>query len=198
MDSGEITRLLREVRSHTDGAIERLADAVSLELHRIAVGRKHLERADFTLSPTEIVSEAWIRLARDIANQEIQDRQHFYGIVSSTMRRVVVDYARKRKADKRGKGLRPIPLDSLKGFDAPKRDEGRTATLEVLVECVNRLREIKPRAACVTELRFFAGMSISEVADLLGIETRTVDRDWKFARTWLYGEMRRLVGSVPP
>jgi RNA polymerase sigma factor (TIGR02999 family) len=136
------------------------------------------ERADHTLQPTALVHEAYARLAH-AASLHAADRLHFLRLASSVMRRVLVDHARARHAAKRGGAMQVTLDDALVGQDAHALD-----MLE-LDDALTRLAAAEPRWAQVVELRFFAGLEVPEVAEVLGISTATVKRDWRFARAWL-------------
>ena len=186
MDSpgGEVTRLLVEVRAGHDGAADRLANVVYTELRRLAASRMRAERSDHTLSPTALAHEAWARFGPDIPTTEIEGRRHFFGIAVNAMRRVLIEHARARLAAKRGADADVVPLESV-DVAAPTDHE-----LIALDSALQQLTAIRPRAARVVELRFFGGFSHTEIAGLLTVERRTVDRDWAFARAWLAGLLR--------
>jgi len=149
-------------------------------LRRIAAKRLWNEHSGDSLCPTELAHEAWLRLHDAAAVAE--DRQHFFAIAASAMRRIMIDRARARKAMKR-----PMPAASLDQLDiaAPMPPDQVIAVDDAL----DRLAEINARAARITELRYFAGMTHTEIADLLELDRRTIDRDWAFARAWLFHEL---------
>ena len=179
----DITQLLAEVRNRSPEAETKLYQLVYDELRRIA--RHHMSREDpnHTLQPTALVNEAYVRLARDDRNW--QNRAHFYGAAAQIMRRILVDHARAKLAEKRGGGATPVELAELPG---PVLQPEKMLALD---EALLRLSEIDPRQSRVVELRFFAGMTEEEIADVLGVSARTVKRDWTFARAWLYEQVGR-------
>lgn len=153
------------------------------ELRRLAAAYLKRERPDHTLQPTALVHEAYIRL---IGQEGVrwQNRSHFIGVAAQMMRRVLLDHARGRNRDKRGGGE---PRLSLAEADRFAFDEA--VDLIALDEALERLSRSYPQKARVVELRFFGGLSIEEAASVLGVSDSTVERDWKFARAWLLGEL---------
>ncbi len=158
------------------------------ELRRLAAAYLRRERADHTLQPTALVHEAYMRLAAQ-EGVDWLNREHFIGVAAEMMRRVLVDHARGRGRDKRGKGFR-LPLAEADGFV-----EGETDELVELDEALRRLGRRHPQKSRVVELRFFGGLSIEETARVLEVSDSTVERDWKFARAWLAREMKRGCGG---
>jgi RNA polymerase sigma factor (TIGR02999 family) len=144
------------------------------------------ERKGHTFSKTALVHEAYIKLV-DLSNIEWQDRAHFYAIAAKAMRQILVDYARKKKAEKRGGNRQRIPLQEDM-IDLEQHAEEIIA----LNDLIDKMNEFDERKSKVVEMRFFAGMTIREIAELLNVSTRTVDRDWLKARTWLYKELRNI------
>lgn len=142
------------------------------------------ERDNHTLQPTELVSEAYLRLVQQ-PDKEWQSRSHFYAVASQVMRRILVDYARARNAEKRGGASNKINIDDIQiAFDI------RSEELLDLDEALSRLSQLDPQQSRVVELRIFGGLKEEEIAGLLEVSTRTVKRDWRLARAWLYGEMK--------
>jgi RNA polymerase sigma factor (TIGR02999 family) len=185
MAGGEVTALLVKLRD--DGAdrtkaTERLAELLYVELRQIAERLMRRERGGHTLQPTAVVHEAFLRLVGE-QSVEWQDRAHFLGISARVMRRILVEHARHRNADKRGGGQERVVLDenALGGEDA-------AFGLLALDDVLTRFAAIDPRSAQVAELRIFGGLTVPEVAQALGISPRTVDSDWSIARGWLARE----------
>lgn len=176
---GEITVLLERLRGGDADAEARLAERVYAELRRLARIRMAAERPDHTLSPTALANEVWLRIEPELAGRRIEDRHHFFAMAATAMRRILVEHARARKAGKRRGGRRTS--SDLAGGGPPFGGEDMLA----LDAALSRLSGIKPRAARVVELRFFAGLSHQEIAAMLKLERRTVDRDWAMARAWL-------------
>ncbi|MDT4898471.1 MAG: hypothetical protein QOH25_3548 [Acidobacteriota bacterium] len=179
----EVTQILHEWSGGDSNAPERLMPFVYDELRRLARSFLARERAGHTLQPTALVNEAYLRLV-DQTRVNWQSRAHFYGVAASMMRRVLLDHARTHAAGKRGGTAIRLSLDDLQ---IPL--EERAAGLLALDEALVRLAEMDERKSRVVELRFFAGMSEEEIAELLGVSVRTVLRDWKTARLWLYREL---------
>lgn len=169
-------------------ALERLMPAVFDELRKIAVYFFSGETPGHTLQPTALVNELYLRLAN---RRRVQwnNRAHFFGFAAQTVRRILVDHARGRHREKRGLGLRPLALDEVEGHSiSPNLD------LVALDEALDRLAILDARQARVVELRFFAGLTVSEVAAALKVTSRTVKRDWQTARLWLHQELREGQG----
>jgi RNA polymerase sigma factor (TIGR02999 family) len=174
-EPGEITSLLRRLRSGDRAAADRLVDKAYAELHRIAEGHFRHERAGHLLQPTALVNEAWQKfVALDAV--ELSDRVHFLSLCSRLMRQILVDHARRRATHERA-------VESMRIDD---RIEPDTLDLDV---ALRRLEESQPRAARVVELRYFGGLSTEEIAECLEVSPATVKRDWVAARAWLYGQL---------
>lgn len=190
IDSARITELLRKVRGGDALAHEELAPFLYSELRRLARTCMRRERPDHTLQTTALVHEAYLRLMGD---QRVawQDRKHFFSVAAGVMRRVLVDHARTRKAGKRGGGVAAISLARMR---EPAACESWDKILD-LHNALTRLADVDARAARVVELRFFAGLEISEMAELLQISDRTVKRDWEFAQSWLFADIAAAYGN---
>jgi RNA polymerase sigma factor (TIGR02999 family) len=179
---GEVTRLLLDLGPaalEDRAANERLMDLLYAELHRIATRLLSRERSGHTIQPTALVNEAYLRLV-DQNRATYQSRVHFLKLAARTMRRILVDYARKTRSSKRGGALHRVPLD-----DAIPDSSASPVDLLTLDRVLRQFSAEDPRAAQVVELRVFAGLKVSEVAKLLGVSDRTVDNDWAVARMWL-------------
>lgn len=178
---GEVTRLLQVWSEGDERAFEQLIPLVYSELHRMALRYLTGERGDVSLQATALVNEVCVRLL-GWHGARWQNRGHFFGVSAEMMRRVLVDIARKRRAERRGgSGAVRVPLDSIDvATDAPDDD------LVALDEALDRLALEDPRKARVVELRFFGGLSMEEAAQALGVSLRTAHSDWAFARAWLY------------
>jgi RNA polymerase sigma factor (TIGR02999 family) len=176
------TLLLRRIESGDREAGAELLELVYGELRGLAAGYMAGERAAHTLQPTALVHEAWVRLMGTEAGVW-KDRAHFIGFAALAMRRVLVDHARRRRAEKRGGGRRE-PLDAVVAVF-----EERGADLVALGEALERLEALDPELARIVERRFFAGATNAEVAADLGGSERTVERGWSTARAWLRAEL---------
>ena len=179
----EVTQILHDWSGGDTQAPERLMPFVYDELRRLARSFLSRERDGHTLQPTALVHEAYVRLV-DQTRVNWQNRAHFYGIASSMMRRVLIDHARARATGKRGGGAIRLSID-----DVQVPLEERAASFIALDEALKRLEQMDERKCKVVELRFFGGLSDEEIAEVLGVTTRTVLRDWKKARLWLYREL---------
>lgn len=179
--SGDITHLLRVWSSGDELAFEQLVPLVYDELHRLALRYLAGERKNLTLQPTALVNEVCLRLLGwDEARWK--NRGHFFGVSAQMMRRVLVDIARRRDAERRGgTGVVRVPLDDV-DIAAPEPDTNLVAVDEAL----EKLAAVDARKARVVELRFFGGLSVEETAQALEVSPRTVHKDWAFARAWLF------------
>ena len=185
----EVTAILHDWSGGDAQAPERLMPFVYDEMRRLARSFLVKERDGHTLQPTALVNEAYLRLV-DQTRVDWRNRAHFYGIAASMMRRVLIDHARAHAAEKRGGGAVRLSLD-----DVQVPLEQRAADFVALDEALKRLSQFDERKSKVVEMRFFGGLNDEEIAEVLGVTTRTVLRDWKKARLWLY---RELSGLEPP
>lgn len=183
----EITQLLRRWSGGDSAAFERVLPHVYDELHRMAARYLAGERSQITLQPTALINELCVRL---LGWDQVrwQNRAHFFGVSAGMMRRVLVDIARRRRADRRG-GPDTVRI-SLDGIDVAASEP--SADLLAVDAAIQRLASEDPRKAQVVELRFFGGLTMEETAEALGVSVRTVHTDWAFARAWLY---RHLAGA---
>jgi RNA polymerase sigma factor (TIGR02999 family) len=188
----EITDALVALRDGAPGArddaLGRLVPLVYGELRRVAHRQLAAERADHTLSTTAVVHEAYLRLV-DQTRASWEDRAQFFAIAARIMRRVLVDYARRRRALRRGGARRPISLEDVADAGAVAAPD-RAEEVVALDEALERLALLDERLSRVVECRFFAGLTLEETAQALGVTRRTVARDWVKAKGWLYQELR--------
>lgn len=182
LEEREITVLLRADRSGDVTAADALFPLVYSELHRIAERQLRKERPNHTLQPTALVHDAYLRMLR--GRGEWQDRTHFYSIASRVMRQVLIDYARNRGAAKRGGPQNKVCLE-----DQFATTPERSVDLIALDLALQRLEGFDQRQAQVVEMRFFGGMDEEEIAQVLGVSSRTVKRDWRLAKAWLFNEL---------
>jgi RNA polymerase sigma factor (TIGR02999 family) len=185
VDRAANTQLLRAAGQGSPVAEQDLLELLFDELRRVAAGFLRQERVDHTLQPTALVHEAYIRLI-DTDELADRDRQRFFGLATRAMRRVLIDHARKRKADRRGPDWQRVPLD---GDLLPGSERGED--LLVVDEVLTRFAAVDARAAQVVELRIFGGLSAAEAAEVLGVSERTARNDWTAARAWLSRELER-------
>ena len=183
--SDEITRLLLEMRQGNPEAAGYLIPLVYDQLRRRARALLRNERSDHTLQPTVLVNDALMKLIGTDC-LEWQSRAQFFAVCSTIMRHILIDHARAHCADKRGGQIRKISLDDALEYEWRQAD-----SLLSLNEALDRLQAFDPRLSSVVEMRFFAGMSEEEIAEVLKMSGRTVKRDWQLARDWLYREMTR-------
>lgn len=183
MTVGEITRALHQMRSGDQSAERELMLLVYPELRRLAARFMRRERPGHTLQATALVHEAYLRLAGQ-QPQEWQDRAHFFGAAANVMREILVDHARKQQSAKRGGGKQKINLDEVLLISSENAE-----TVLRVDEALSRLQKYDPRQCRVVEMRFFVGLTETEIAEVLGVGVRTVKRDWNMARAWLHAEL---------
>ena len=183
MTSGsDVSKLLRAWSAGDSGALDELTPIVYDELRRLARHYMRNEKLGHSLQATALVHEAYTRLV-DYKRMQWQDRAHFFAVSAQVMRRILVEHARRHNV-KRGKGIRHISVDET----AIVRNSG-DPDLVALDDAMNALSAIDPRKVQVVEMRFFGGLSVEEIAELLKVSEVTVKRDWKAARLWLYREL---------
>src|SRR5580658_7814402 len=181
----DITGLLSGFRQGDSDAEARLIELTYRELRKIAAGHLRREHSARSLQTTDLVHEGYLRLVDQAANHW-RDRGHFYQVAAHVMRQILIDRARKRKAGKRGGGAPDINLDLA--IDIGQASSGDLLLLE---EALTLLEKVDRRQCQIVEMRFFAGMREEEIAAVLGVSERTVNREWRLARAWLYKELFR-------
>lgn len=181
---GDVTRLLQRWNTGDREALKELLGTVHAELRSLAGSLLRHERADHTLQPTELVHEAYLRLSA-LQSMSFEGRRHFYGAAAEAMRRILVDHARQRAASKRGgPDHHEVPLEAVLNVPLDLRVD-----FVRVDEALTELAALAPDKARVVELRYFAGLSIRETADVLDVAPATVKRHWTFARAWLYNAL---------
>ena len=181
----DITRLLVDWSEGRRDALDQLMPAIYQELHKIAGSYLRRERAEHTLQPTALIHEAYLRLVGQNV-PSFKSRTHFYGVAAHVMRQILVEHARARGAAKRGAGGRKVSLDDVTLFSAE-----RTADLVALDDALTTLAGFDERKCKVIELRFFAGLSLDDTADALGVSVATIGRELRLAQAWLQRELDR-------
>jgi len=180
----DVTELLQKWNGGDEEALEELTPLVHAELRRIARRYMARERLGHTLQPTALVNEAFIRLI-DWKNARWENRAHFFGVAATLMRRILVDFARKRpKRD--GEPVLRVSLE--KAEEVPAAEDPDILALD---EALSELAEFDPRKARIVEMRFFGGLSVDETAEVIGVAPITVMREWNKAKAWLYLELNR-------
>jgi RNA polymerase sigma-70 factor (ECF subfamily) len=179
----QISQLLEAWAGQDPAAMDALVPIVYGELHRLAHHYMRTERAGHTLQTTALVNEAYLRLV-DVDRVQWRDRAHFFAMAATMMRRILVDHARGHARDKRGGGVVMTSLDE--NLAAPSR----AVDVIALDEALERLGRIDERQARLVELRYFAGLTIEEAAEALGISAGTLKREWAIAKAWLYRELQ--------
>ncbi|MEM1055386.1 MAG: ECF-type sigma factor [Bacteroidota bacterium] len=190
----DTTALLLDVSADAPGAVEELFPVVYDELRQIARARLRAHPAVATLDTVALVNEAYVRLV-DGTRVTLKDRSHFFALAARAMRFTLVDYARRRAAEKRGGGAVHVTLDERINGTA---EEERAAEVLALDESLRRLAEVDERAARVVECRFFGGLTVEETAEAMDLSPRTVKREWQKARLWLTREMQATDGPDAP
>jgi RNA polymerase sigma factor (TIGR02999 family) len=181
--TSDVTQLLRAWNEGDESALEKLMPIVYDELRRMARQYMAYERSGHTLQSTALVNEAYLRLV-DSAHSNWQNRIHFFAVCAQAMRRILVDWARSRQAEKRGGEIRPVQLD-----EALAVSEAQDVDLVALDEALKALAAVDPRRSQVVELHFFGGLNLEETAEVLKVSSDTVLRDWKLAKSWLRCEL---------
>lgn len=182
-NSVQVTELLKRWGAGDRAALDELMPIMHRELRRLAAWRMQQERPGHSLQPTALVNEMFLRIV-DLEQVDWQDRAHFLGTASAIMRRILVDHARRHRAAKRGEGASLVTLNEAIGA-------GGTSDVEILAldEALSRLGAMDERLEKVVALRFFGGLTVDEIAKVLGVSAPTVKRDWSTAKTWLYREL---------
>jgi RNA polymerase sigma factor (TIGR02999 family) len=181
-----VTQLLGAIQQGDSRGAEELLPEVYEELRKLAASRMANEPEGHTLQPTALVHEAWLRLAGTEA--KFANRGHFFAAAAEAMRRILIERARRKAAQKRGSNRKRIDLDSIE--IAADADDG---TLLVVNEAIEQLEKEDPRAAAIVKLRFFGGLTLEEAGRTLGFTERTAKRSWSFARAWLYDAIKSAI-----
>ncbi|MGH7558441.1 MAG: ECF-type sigma factor [Gemmatimonadota bacterium] len=191
-----MTRLLAELRGGDRDAFDELFPLVYDELHRAAQRQRRRWEGDETLDTTSLVHETYLRLV-DQSDPHWQSRAHFLAVASRAMRQILINYAKQKRAAKRGGHARPVPLHeieaALKGAEDPS--EARDEALVALDGSLRRLESLDERQCRIVECRFFGGMTIQDTAEALGISPVTVKRSWATAQAWLYRDLKQALGG---
>jgi RNA polymerase sigma factor (TIGR02999 family) len=184
--ASDVTKLLADWNQGDEAALEKLTPVVYEELRRLAHRYMHGQRSDHTLQTTALANEAYLRLV-DQTRPSFQDRSHFFAVAATAMRQILLNYARDQQRQKRGGGASKVELDTT-ALVSPEQ----TKTVLDVDEALERLAVLDERKARIVELKYFGGLQEDEIASLLNISTITVRRDWRFARAWLYTELRKV------
>lgn len=189
-----VDRLLHELKAGHREAFTEMLPLVYDELHNIAARQRRQWDGDETLDTTALIHEAYIRLA-DQSSPEWQSYPHFLAVASTAMRQILLDYAKRKRAAKRGSGQQHVPLHEIEAAlaDSSNVGDARSAALIALDESLRRLNERNPRQCRIVECRFFGRMTIEDTAVALGIAPATVGRDWMIAKAWLYHDLKRTM-----
>ena len=180
----EVTELLRRWRTGDKEALDKLTPLVFDELHRLAHQYINRERPGHTLQTTALVNEAYVRLVEQ-SDVDWEGRAHFFAVSAQVMRHILVDYARQHAAVKRGGEFQKVALD-----EEVIVSRERATELVALDEAMHALHEIHPRRSRVVELRYFGGLNNKEASEVLKVSETTIERDWRFAKAWLYRELQ--------
>ncbi len=185
--SGEdITALLRELQAGDGRALDRLTPLLYDELRRIARHKLRFERANHTLNTTALVHEAYLQLVKQ-EDTTWQSRVHFMAVASKVMRRILLTYAERRRAQKRGGGRQKVPLEDIHAVITDERAD----ELIALDEALDRLAAFDEKGAQMVQYRFFGGLTQKEIGEVMGMSERTVRRHWVVAKSWIHREVQR-------
>jgi RNA polymerase sigma factor (TIGR02999 family) len=180
----DVTRILNSASNGDARAANELLPLVYEELRKLAAAKMASENPGHTLQPTALVHEAWLRLAGD-ANRKWNDRTHFFAAAAEAMRRILVDNARRKRAQRHGGGQQRLELPDLAAPSAPNDDQ-----LLVVNDALDKFAALDQQKAELVKLRYFVGMTIEETSEALGISKATAKRHWDYAKAWLYEEIR--------
>jgi RNA polymerase sigma-70 factor, ECF subfamily len=188
----DVTSLLNKLAAGDQEAAAQLVPLVYEELRHLAARRLRQERPDHTLQATALVHEAYVKLAAQ-RDAKWQNRAQFFGVASQVMRRILVDYARGQQRIRRGGKQQKVSLDDVLLFSPDRTEEVLTVH-----ESLSRLEKLDARQARIVELRYFGGLTVEEIAEVVGISTKTVMRELNVAKAWLYGDLKdRRVDAAP-
>jgi RNA polymerase sigma factor (TIGR02999 family) len=190
--AAEVTLLLNKLAEGDQEAAAKLVPLVYEELHRLAVARLRHERPDHTLQATALVHEAYMKLAAQ-RDAKWQNRVQFFGVASQVMRRILVDYARGQQRIRRGGKQQKVSLDDVLLVSPDRTDE-----LLAVNESLSKLEKLDPRQGRIVELRYFGGLTIEEIAEIVGVATKTVMRELNVAKAWLYGDLKQGYRDLVP
>ena len=188
----EITGLLIDWGNGDGAAFEQLIPLVYQELHRLAHQYMRRERAGNTLQTTALINEAYLKLV-DYKKMRWQDRAHFFAVAAQVMRRILVDRARGRQCDKRGGAAQRVSLDEAADLALEHAPD-----LIALDDALTKLATVAPRKVRIVELRYFGGLNLEETAEILGVSSPTVQREWRAAKAWLYRAMSEGIPDEHP
>lgn len=184
-----VTQMLANWRNGDSAALNELLPVIYDELRQLAAGYLRRESAGHTLQATALVNEAYLRLV-DQTQVNWQNRAHFFGAAANLMRQILIQHARAKHAEKRGGDAQKLYLDEVSGL-VDNLVKEQNLDLLALDDALNRLATIAPQQSRVVELRFFAGLSIEETAEALGISPATIKREWNMAKAWLHRELSK-------
>jgi RNA polymerase sigma factor (TIGR02999 family) len=192
LQGDDVTSLLNQLADDDQEAAAQLVPVIYRELHRLAVRRLRHERPDHTLQATALVHEAYVKLVGQ-KDAKWQNRTQFFGVASHVMRRILVDYARGQQRIRRGGKQQKVSLDDVLLVSPDRSEEALNVH-----ESLSRLEKLDARQARIVELRYFGGMTLEEIAEMVGSSTKTVMRELKVAKAWLYGDLKdRCADAVP-
>jgi RNA polymerase sigma factor (TIGR02999 family) len=185
-DARDVTKLLADWSQGDEAALEKLTPVVYEELRRLAHRYMHGQRPDHTLQTTALANEAYLRLV-DQTRPSFQNRSHFFAVAAKAMRQILLNHARDQQRQKRGGGASKVELDTT-ALVSPEQSK----TVLDVDEALERLALLDERKARIVELKYFGGLQEDEIASVLKVSAITVRRDWRFARAWLYTELRKV------
>lgn len=187
----DVTRILSAIEAGDPQAAEQLLPLVYDELRKLAANRLAHESPGQTLQATALVHEAYLRLTRSEPSRKWNGRTHFFRAAAEAMRRILVDAARNRGSLKRGGGFRQVDLEGIAATAADRSED-----VEAISEALDQFARHDPTKAELVKLRYFVGLSVEEAAEVLGISRATADRQWRYAKTWLYCALSQCTDSA--
>lgn len=187
----DVTEFLHDIEQGNQNAADRLLPLIYEDLRAVAGALMWKKRTDWTLQPTALVHEAYLRLVKT-ENQDWTGRKHFFDVAAMAMRQLLVNEAKRRRAKKRGGALKRVVLPDWNSVKDNRIGEFDALDLS---ELLNQLEAIDPRQSRIVELRFFAGLKVNEIAEILGVSDRTIRLDWRMAKAWLHRELDRKQDS---
>jgi len=181
----DVTKILSAIERGDENAADELLPLVYQELRKLAAAKLAHEKPGQTIQPTVLVHEAWLRLVENDPSRQWNGRGHFFAAAAEAMRRILIENARRKQSERHGGGRRRLDLDAVNPGAVDRDDE-----LLALDEALARLEQRWPDKALLVKLRYFAGMTIPEAAQAIGVSTATGERYWKFARAWLHAQLK--------
>lgn len=184
----DVTRILNSYSPEDPKAAEELLPIIYQELRRLAASKMASQPAGQTIQATALVHDAWLKLAGR-SERQWENQRHFLAAAAEAMRQILIDRARKRRTAKHGGNVAEVPIDAMEGVELPAETPGDEDTLLAVNEALEQLAEREPEKAQVVKLKFFVGLQNKEIAEIMGVSTKTIQRQWITARAWLFQQL---------